>query len=153
MEELLKLSLLKFTYDGVDLISNYTGKYVGTVRSNGYRQVHILFGGKKCHISNHQVIHYMETGKVSKYFIDHIDRDKLNNRIDNLRELTNRQNQFNIEVKPMTNIKHNKFGGYEVAFGRKHYVYLGTFKTLEEAQIARDTYRNSVIEGDNNGKP
>ena len=147
MEELLKLALLKFTYDGVDLVSNYTGERVGSVKPNGYRQVHVKVSGKKVYLGNHQIIHYMKTGNTPTGFIDHIDTDKLNNRMDNLRELTNRQNQFNIKVKPMTNIKQNKFGGYEVAFGRKPYVYLGTFKTLEEAQIARDTYRNSVIGG------
>ena len=82
-------------------------------------------------------------GKLPKDMIDHIDGDKTNNSLSNLREATNSQNQMNRRLG-----KNNKSGHKGVVRLRcgkwkaqlaidKTYLYLGTFSTMEAALAAR----------------
>jgi len=67
--------------------------------------------------------------------IDHIDRDKLNNNIENLRVVTNQQNMWNINAKGFTFNKAN--GKYQAQIGvdgKKK--YLGYFVNEEDAHQA-----------------
>jgi hypothetical protein len=88
-------------------------------------------------------------GRWPKVYIDHIDRDRNNNRLSNLREATHKQNSYN-QVRP------NSHGYKGIAFdpwrskpwraqirinGAK--VNLGRFKTKEEATEA---YCNAALE-------
>jgi len=73
--------------------------------------------------------------------LDHIDRDGLNNRILNLREATDSQNQFNRskEITNTTGYKgvYNDRGAYvaQIYKYNKKY-YLGRYKTVKEASEA-----------------
>ncbi len=111
----------------------------GTVNSDGYRQIGI---DNILHYAHHLIWLYT-TGRYPEDQIDHIDRNPSNNRIDNLRELTNQEQQFN---RSMTYNKEEPMG---VSFcsGRKrpykaristdgNQVYLGHYKTPEEAHNA-----------------
>ena len=74
--------------------------------------------------------------------IDHIDRDKLNNNIENLRVVTNQQNMWNINAKGFTFNKAN--GKYQAQIGvdgKKK--YLGYFVNEEDA---RNAYLNAKAE-------
>lgn len=118
----------------------HLGKIAGTVhKRSGYRW--ITFRGR-CIMASRLawLLHY---GVWPSLFIDHIDGDKLNNRISNLREATRTQNNRNAAVR-----RDNKLGvrgicfdkqcpltPYRVAVGNE---WIGHFKTLEEAKAARD---------------
>lgn len=61
--------------------------------SQGYKKVDI--NGRKYQV--HRIIWRMYSGKWPENYIDHIDGDKLNNKITNLREVTNRENTQNMK--------------------------------------------------------
>lgn len=70
----------------------YAGKEVGTVSSKGYRGTEL----NNVRFSLHRIIYKLAYGEMPKNMqIDHIDGDKLNNRLDNLRLVTNSENQRN----------------------------------------------------------
>ena len=65
----------------------------GTNHSSGYRVVKIY--GKRYRV--HRIIFMMCHGYISKY-IDHIDGNRLNNRIENLRECNHNENMHNRKI-------------------------------------------------------
>lgn len=67
------------------------GMVAGGVTPKGYRYIQ-LFGRK---YAAHRLVWLIEHGKFPEMFIDHIDRNKLNNCIENLREVTEKQNNEN----------------------------------------------------------
>lgn len=62
--------------------------------STGYMSMSIYYNGKDYYLKSHQFIYYYIHRKCVD-IIDHIDRDKLNNRIYNLKEATHTQNVRN----------------------------------------------------------
>ncbi|CAB5079663.1 putative NHN endonuclease [uncultured Caudovirales phage] len=98
---------------------------------------------------NHRLIFMMFNGYIPKE-IDHEDTNKLNNRIENLREATCEQNQWNRGIQ-----KNNKSGYKGVSLdkdgkkwiaqcranGKKH--CLGKFTSAEEASKAVKTFREN----------
>jgi hypothetical protein len=92
----------------------------------------------------HRVIYELLKGNIPKgYFIDHIDRNKSNNKIENLRLVTPKQNCYNSDARP-----NNKLGTKGVHYhkNKNKYqaqikdngvaIYLGQFDTPEEAKEA-----------------
>lgn len=73
--------------------------------------------------------------------IDHINRIKTDNQLENLRWVTHSENMINKSDRTIhKNIYANK-GGYEVIIRRQNkIVYDKWFKTLEEAQVNRDIW-------------
>jgi len=68
------------------------GDKAGTISKNGY--VVVCINGKSYYI--HRLIYLMKFGYIDeKLQIDHIDGNKENNNIENLRQLTNQLNHFN----------------------------------------------------------
>jgi hypothetical protein len=121
------------------------GKALGTVRQDGY--VSIFIDGRWYRA--HRLAWLYVYGEWPKGWLDHIDRNRANNAIDNLREATPSLNSFNAGLR-----KDNKSGhrGIEVipAGPRKLYeryrttIYkegkvmrLGTFDSLDEAVAVR----------------
>lgn len=104
-----------------------------------YRQIVI---DHKTHYAHRLAWLYM-TGEWPKEYVDHKNRDGLDNSWDNLREATNAQNQFNSKV-PSTNTtgfkgirfikKSNRYRA-EIRFGSGK-KSLGLFDTPEEAHNA-----------------
>ena len=69
--------------------------------------------------------------------IDHVDGDKSNNRIENLRIVTNQQNQFNRkQAKGYSWHKKAKKWRAQIRINGKNNKYLGFFETEEEAREA-----------------
>ena len=74
--------------------------------------------------------------------VDHINRNSLDNRDENLRVVTKGQNQQNTKVNKLSKtgiagVTHCK-GKYKVQISVKNKtVSIGTFKTIEEASVAR----------------
>jgi hypothetical protein len=113
---------------------------VGNIKKSGYLQ----FNSNNKTYSVHRVIYEMHFGKIpEKMQIDHIDRDKLNNNIGNLRLATSQQNNFN------KNVRKDSSSGFKCIFWRKDKnkyrvrikinnteKSVGYFKTIEEAKYA-----------------
>jgi hypothetical protein len=113
------------------------GKYfVGSVNSSGYLQTE----HKQKVYMVHRIIWEMYNGEIPNGMqIDHIDRNPLNNNIENLRLATQAQNQIN-STKPKNNTTGFKGvlatpnGKFQARLGYKgKKLYLGLFDTAEEA--------------------
>ena len=71
------------------------GQEAGYVSGNGYRMVNV----NKKMISTHRIAWCMEYGYWPEYGIDHINRDKEDNRIENLREVSQSCNMQNASIR------------------------------------------------------
>ena len=111
------------------------GQVVGSLDSSvGYIRIGIT--GKVC--LAHRLAWYFTYGYYPTKYIDHINRDKTDNRICNLREVEASTNAKNMPLRV-----DNKFGTPGITFVRNRYwtriqdkgtsITLGRFKTLEEA--------------------
>ena len=74
--------------------SQAKNKPIGTVQPNGYRLVMI----KRKRYLVHRLIWLYHHGEMPK-IVDHINRDKTDNRIENLREVTRKENSWNTTIK------------------------------------------------------
>ena len=114
-------------------------KPAGKIEKNGYRSIGIE--GKL--YKAHRLIWKYHYGRDPKEFIDHIDGNRVNNNIENLREATHQQNGFNRGPQ-----KNNKLGIKGVIkYGNKYRAtiiingknkHLGMFFTIEEARLVRE---------------
>lgn len=82
----------KFTYLDGKLIRNSNGKEVKCTKSKWHRYLRLNVDGKIYYL--HRVIFLYHHGYMPE-LIDHIDGDRYNNKIDNLREATQQQNCLN----------------------------------------------------------
>lgn len=134
--------MARFTYNKeTGRITDENGLFVDTVRdSHGYRQF-LEEDGK--YVPASRKAWQLVTGKWPAHEIDHRNRVVDDNRWDNLREATKSQNAQNRAVH-----KNNRLGVRGVRrLGDKCFeprlmingkaIYLGTFRTLEEAVAAR----------------
>jgi hypothetical protein len=111
------------------------------IDKDGYHCIH-LSNGKPKHYYIHRLI-YQHFGKNwnSELTIDHIDGNKENNHISNLRMATQQQQLYNRKIQ-----KRNKLGIKGVYKRRNKYLAtisingkqnnIGLFKTIEEASLA-----------------
>lgn len=121
------------------------GKIAGNRHGAGYWTITI---DQTAYLA-HRLAWFYVYGKWPEFVIDHINRNRLDNRIINLRAVTQKENLQNIAVK-----KSNKTGTNGVCFrsdGRtnpwcarvmhnKREKSLGHFKTYEEAVEARQAW-------------
>jgi hypothetical protein len=127
---------LRANYDYQDgqLICKQRNIPVGSVNGRGYRLFNI--GDKSYRV--HRLIFLWHHGYLPP-LIDHKDRDRLNNRIENLREATTSQNNHNRTGQGSnTGYKgihwSNTKQKYKVAITHnKKYYYLGLYNNLQEA--------------------
>lgn len=121
-----------------------TGKRAGSVSSTGRR--HIKIGNK--FYKEHRLAWLYVYGVMPGMDIDHIDRNPLNNRIQNLRLATKTQNCYNRE-KPSRG--HNSVKGVQfeprsgnwVSYGsyQKKRIHIGTFESIELAELVSSEFR------------
>ncbi len=87
----------------------------------------------------HRVIWCLEHGDVDpSVVLDHIDRNRANNSLENLREVTQRQNCLN-RTRKLRKFARKRFHTWEAYFSRpgsRKHVYVGTYKTEQEAHLA-----------------
>jgi len=125
-----------YTYDDGELFRHKDGRSIGHTTPTGY----VLAGINNKTYLLHRVIYAMHHG-VFNHDIDHIDRDKSNNRIENLRPVEHRgQNTINSPprsdntsgYKGVTwHITSNKWHSSVFCKGKRHYV--GIFDDIHEA--------------------
>lgn len=109
------------------IVSKKTGASLGSINGSGYLTAYI--DGKQQYI--HRVVFFMTHGTLPP-LIDHINRDKLDNRISNLRAATAQQNQLN-RTRQGRGVYRRGDKWIAQLGGR----YLGIFHTEGEALSAR----------------
>ena len=125
--------------DNIEIVSMKYGKrrvLSHSIDSSGYKLVSLSMHGKVKTQSLHRLIARVHLPDFSEDLeVDHIDRDKTNNNISNLRMVTKAKNLQNIAFKGAS--YHKASGKYQVRImvngKRKH---LGYFDTEEEAHDA-----------------
>lgn len=124
-------------------IGTKAGTIVGTLPDGGYITISIF--GK--HIKAHKLAWFYEYGYIPLNEIDHINHNRLDNRINNLRETTQNSKNKSLYKNNTTGFsgvykKGNKFAAQ--INGKKTFKYLGSFSTAKEAynakQIAEQAY-------------
>lgn len=120
------------------------GAEAGSLNGNGYRAVKI--DGKR--FMCHRIIYEMLIGEIPEgMVIDHINGNKLDNDISNLRVASVSLNARNCRMNSKNKSGFNGVSFYPrtgryVAFSRSHgkHVHIGYFETMEDACNARLTY-------------
>jgi hypothetical protein len=130
------------------------GDRAGYITKHGYRKV--MMNGRQLY--EHRVIFFMHNGYMPKE-IDHIDGNKLNNKIENLREVTHSQNAMNVKkfvtntsgVKGVCWDKARKKWMVRISVNNKC-INIGRYDDLELAELvaieARDKYHNQYAKYD-----
>jgi hypothetical protein len=131
-----------YIYDDGHLFLKSNGKEVGCISPQGYTNIGFL---KKTY-RRHQLIFLLHNGYIPDR-VDHIDGNKLNDKIENLRGCSHCENMRNRSID-----KRNVTGFRGVSFAReqkKPYrafisngvkrLALGSFKTPEEASAAYES--------------
>lgn len=127
----------------------YNGKIAGNNKKTGYNSIKL---NHKMYLV-HRLIYIMHYDFLPK-FIDHINNNKLDNRIENLREATREQNNQNVKIRKdsSSNIKNvslckknNKFL-VRVSINKQRH-HIGYFDDVELAELvaimAREKYHGN----------
>lgn len=126
-------------------LSRINGKPVGYLKKTGYWTLCVRVEGKAHYLMIHRVVWELANGPIPDGLqIDHIDRNKQNNLIENLRVVTSAENNQNkgafctnkLGIKHI-NKRHDR-NLYTVSvrkFGRR---YVSYHKSLNEAVATRD---------------
>lgn len=122
------------------------GKEAGCINQNGYRVIAMRFDGKFTSFYVHRLAWLYEYGEFPKLPLDHINQDRLDNRINNLRAVTHRENQRNRSMS-----KNNTTGFCGVSFCKRNkkyqanimvdyrQIHLGYFENPEDAaQVVKE---------------
>lgn len=113
----------------------YAGGEAGGFGSHGYKQCHLV--GKI--IKVHTICWALAHGEIPKHDIDHIDRNRANNALSNLRQCTRAENSRNRASKNSLGLKGIRRSGLkftaQICINYKK-MHLGTFATPEEAHQA-----------------
>lgn len=140
----------RFTYRNGELRRKAHGtrkKKTGSVNSNGYHRVKI--DGKSYY--THHLVFAFHHGRWP-IEVDHSNRNQLDNRIENLREVTRKENQANrgdYSWRATALIHENTNGTfYTRARIRGKMIFLGTFSTYMEALRARIMFMRENSEGE-----
>lgn len=127
----------RFTYDNGNLISKVTGKVSGTVNNWGYRRVSWDRGSLgRVREYAHRLVWFMHYGSIPDgVMVDHINLNKDDNRIENLRLIDKSGNAQNSKCKGYClDKRNNKYVAYIKIDGvSKH---LGYYDKVSDARKA-----------------
>lgn len=118
------------------------GNEASTLSENGYVRILFRHKGKMLRLYAHRAIWAMVYGTWPRHMVDHVNGDKRDNRVVNLRDATNRENILNSSIR-----RTNRYGVPGVypdsnkwvarITVRKRTIYLGRFSTFGGAVKAR----------------
>lgn len=115
------------------------GSIAGSIGSSGYIYLEINGNRYRAHRVAWLYIH----GKFSEYQLDHINHDRADNSINNLREVTNKENSYNSSIRSdnttgykgvSLDSRSNRYRAYITIDGKQK--SLGYYSTAEEAALA-----------------
>lgn len=137
MTEIEKMNLLieknyKYNQETGEVIGKF-GKIIKSKDSYGYIKINIRLNKKIVEVKAHRFAWFYVYGKLPTAVIDHINRDKTDNRLCNLRELSIQQNTFNREVKGYTKVRNLYQAQITHNYKNKN---LGYYKTEDDAKEA-----------------
>ena len=114
---------------------------IPAVSKHGYFVVQLCKDGRPKHFLIHRLvaIQFIENPD-NLDFVDHIDRNKLNNDLENLRWVTRSQNNRNKECKGYNWHKQTKKWRAQYTLNNKK-IHIGSFEKEEEA---RNAYLNAI---------
>lgn len=122
----------------------YSKKLAGAVHTNQNGKKYITVSINSKRYLAHRIIWLLVTGENPNNEIDHINGNGIDNRIENLRHITRKENNKNLSISVR-----NKTGVVGVHWDKKRKVFkaeirahgknkfLGYFKTIEEAAVVR----------------
>jgi hypothetical protein len=120
--------------------------------NKGYLEIRFGIGGKYIYLRAHRVAWFLHYGKWPTKILDHINRNRTDNRIENLREVTLHENalnrpvsKFNLPIGVQPSGK-NTFRA-RLATDKKRFV-LGSYDDAEvAAKIRKEAYHHIVVLG------
>lgn len=120
--------------------SKHAGNTAGAPGNQGYLKVWVTFCGKRYGLLVHRVLWCMKFGKWPYQTIDHIDMNRANNRLENLREASYEQQSANRKgmgayLKGVTFDKATKRFVAQITISGKN-KFIGRFNTEIEAHQA-----------------
>ena len=138
--------LYKLNLKTNQVINKNTGKCIKNTLDKGYNRISLFKNGKKKSFQLHRLIFQAHNPSIDIIGsdIDHINQNKLDNNINNLRIATRSENQCNSKVYKnnkstgIKNIYKNKSNIFTVVITKDEKNHSKRFKTLEEAIIHRD---------------
>lgn len=145
---LLKIDCLR----GI-VYSRQSGKEIGSMGSGGYIYVAVkdLKTGKYQNLKRSRLVFFSKHGFWPEQ-VDHINRDRTDDRIENLREVNAREQALNRstnvrELPRGVQISGNNYSSSIYYADRAH--HLGTFSTIEEASDAYEIAKQRIDQGKN----
>lgn len=126
----------------LDLSKHIDPQYIQQVLAMGSWSMHqsgyIMHGcyATKKKVRLHRLVYELAHGPIpADYQIDHIDRNRSNNYLSNLRVVTHQQNLFNTKAKGYRWIKNDQKYEAQIKINGKQQ-YLGRYDTEQEARAA-----------------
>lgn len=121
----------------VKVVGRNIGDIAGTVNKDGYVQISIK---SKLYSAHRLAYIYVHGDQKEDFYIDHINHNRSDNRIENLRACTRSQNCRNQNISKRNKTGFNgvsyrkSIGSYivQITLNNKN-VYLGSYKNIEEA--------------------
>lgn len=141
-EELTKLLLYDYEsgifYWKINSKNTKIGQKAGTLLDTGY--IRITINGVK--FKAHRLAWFMYYKELPSNVIDHINHNRADNRIINLRVVSQSINNRNrITNNNKTGVRLMPSGNYRASIKLNNKtIHIGTFKTIEEAILKRNTF-------------
>lgn len=150
----------KLESDSARWNSRHAGKGCGAVNPGGYRGIQFVFSGHGTfRVMAHRLAWFIVNGVIPEFDIDHINQDRLDNRISNLRDVSK---SLNLRNKSMG--KNNTSGVTGVTWEEQIKKWraralvdgvdnnIGFFAEIEDAAFAVRNFREKNGFSENHGK-